>query len=104
MVRACGPVHIIPQKTRIVFQVRVRYASCQVRKTYIECGIALPRRVDDPRFIKITAHASHFIGHHFRIASKKDLDARLQRWLREAYGVGAQKLLQPRNRKSFSGD
>ena len=97
---------MIPQKTRIVFQVRVRYAGCQIRKSHIECGIALPRRVEDPRFTKITAHATHFVGHHFRIASKKYLDARLQRWLREAYGVGAQKFLQrpggPLRRRSLA--
>jgi len=101
MVRACGPVHMIPQKTRIVFQVRVRYAGCQVRKSHLACAIALPRRVDNSRFTKITSYAPHFIGHHFRVSSKKDLDAQLQRWLREAYSVGAQKFLQPRGGKAM---
>ena len=74
MVRACGPVRMIPQKSRIVFQVRVRYAGCNVRKSYLECAIALPRRVENPRFTKITPHAPHFIGHHFRVTSEADLD------------------------------
>lgn len=93
MVRACGPVRMIPQKTRIVFQVRVRYAGVYPRKSHLVCGFALPRRVNDSRFFKITPYAPHFIGHLFRVQSEKDLDGKVQRWLREAYGVGEQRYL-----------
>jgi hypothetical protein len=98
MVRACGPVRMIPQKTRVVFQVRVRFAGAYPRKSYFLCGIALPHRVDDPRFVRVENYAPHFQGHLFRVASEADLDDQVQRWLHESYKVGAQEFL--KNRRS----
>ena len=89
MVRACRPVRMIPQKTRVVFQVRVRFTGAYPRKSYFLCGIAPPGRVDDPRFVKIETYAPHFQGHFFRVASEADLDKQVQRWLHESYKVGA---------------
>jgi len=65
------------------------------------CGLALPRVDDDPRFLKIEKYAPHFIGHSFRIYSEADLDPDIQRWMCEAYEVGAQKHLKtkPEGRK-----
>jgi len=99
MVRACGPVRTIPQKTRLVFQVRVRFAGCYPRKSHLLCGIALARRVEDPRFHKITEYGPRFIGHQFRVHSEDELDVKVQRWLTESYRVGAQKadLVRPEN-------
>jgi Domain of unknown function (DUF5655) len=91
MVRACGPVRMIPQKSRVVFQVRVRFAGCQPRKSHLICSIALPQKVPNPRFIKITSYGARFIGHQFRIHHEGELDAEVQSWLQEAYRVGAQK-------------
>jgi hypothetical protein len=96
MVRACGPVRMIPQKTRVVFQVRVRFAGAYPRKSSFLCGIALPHRVDDPRFVRVENYAPHFQGHVFRVASEADLDDQVQRWLRESYKVGAQEFLKNR--------
>lgn len=93
MVRKCGPVRMIPQKTRVVFQVRVRFASCYPRRSYLLCSVALPRTITNPRFVKIEKFAAHFIGHHFHISSKEGLDAEVQDWLFESYAVGAQEHL-----------
>ena len=90
MVRACGPVRMIPQKTRVVFQVRVRFAGCYPRKSHLICGIALPRTTPHPRFIKITPYTKHFVGHQFRIQHPDELDSEVQAWLRQSYKVGAQ--------------
>ncbi|MGH9972245.1 MAG: hypothetical protein ACREBG_31245 [Pyrinomonadaceae bacterium] len=64
MVRACGPVRTIPQKTRVVFQVRVRFAGCYPRKSHLLCGFALPRRVTIPGSsgLKNTLHISSDIN------------------------------------------
>lgn len=96
MVRACGPVTMIPQKTRVVFMVRVRYAGAYPRKNHLLCGFALPRRCEDPRFVKIQNYAPHFIGHLMRIDSEDQLDAQVQQWLKEAYAVGSQEVLRKR--------
>lgn len=57
MMRACGPVTMIPQKTRVVFQVRVRFGGCYPRKSHLLCTLALPRVDNDPRFFKIEKYA-----------------------------------------------
>lgn len=90
MVRACGPVRMIPQKTRVAFQVRVRFTAVYPRKSHFLAGLALPYRADDPRFIKIEKYSEHFQGHTFRVSSEADLDEKVQDWLHESYKVGAQ--------------
>jgi hypothetical protein len=96
MVRACGPVRMIPQKTRVVFMVRVRFAGAYPRKSHLLCGVALPRRVESPRFVKIESYSRHFHGHTLRISSEKELDTQVQRWLRQSYRVGCQAFLSKR--------
>ncbi len=90
MVRSCGPVRMIPQKTRVVFQVRVRFAGCYPRKSHLLCAIALPQRSDSPRFTKIEGYTKHFVGHQFPVYSEADLDDEVQGWLRESCRVGGQ--------------
>jgi len=92
LVRRCGPVRVIPQKTRAVFQVRVRFAGCYPRKSHLLCAVALRRRLDNnPRIVKIEKFTPQFIGNYFRVYSEEDLDAEVQSWLWESYHVGAQK-------------
>jgi hypothetical protein len=91
MIRSCGPVRMIPQKTRIVFQGRVRFAGAVPRKSYLLCAVALPRRYDHPRFLKIESYAPHFHEHRFRVTTANDLDAEVQKWIQESYTVGQQK-------------
>ena len=92
MVAACGPVVMIPQKTRLVFMVRMRFAAVYPRKSSLRVGLVLGHRLDgDPRIDKVIEYAPRCIGHELKITSAGDLDATLQRWLRAAYDVGAQK-------------
>ena len=62
MVRECGPVTMIPQKTRVVFMVRVRFAGAYPRRSYLLAGFALARKLKSPRIKKIEEYAPHFIG------------------------------------------
>jgi hypothetical protein len=84
---------MIPQKTRVVFQVRVRFAGAAPRKTHLLANFALRYQANDPRFVKIEKYAPHFQTHTFKISSESDLDQQVQRWLRESYEVGAQAFL-----------
>jgi hypothetical protein len=86
-----GPVTVIAQKTRISFQVRVRFAGAIIRKSYIECGFWLKRRVESPRFQRVEAFTKHDFGYYFRLTDKSQLDDELAGWVREAYEVGCQK-------------
>ena len=93
MVRQCGRVTTVPQKTRVVFMVRVRFAGVYPRKTFVLVSFALPRRLKSPRIMKIEEYAQHFIGHTMEIHSEEDLDGELQGWLRESFAVGEQRFL-----------
>jgi Domain of unknown function (DUF5655) len=90
MVRTCGPARMIPQKTRAVFQVRMRFAGCYPRKSHLICDLVLRRRLEGDRITKVDQYGPEVFVNQIRIASEDDLDAQLQNWLCEAYQVGAQ--------------
>lgn len=91
LVKSFGPTTVIPQKTRIAFQVRVRFAGAVTRKHWLDCALWLKRRVDHPLFYKIEAVTPHDHVHRFRVTDVTDLDnKRLKSFLREAYAVGCQ--------------
>jgi len=102
VVQECGPVRMIPQKSRIVFMVRVRFAGCTVKKSHLDCGFLLTRRLDDPRIHEVITFSPRSYGHRVRVCSEKDLDARFRRWIREAYAYGQQKHLE--NYRGARGD
>jgi hypothetical protein len=92
IVESCGPVTMIPQKTRVVFMVRMRFAGATVRKSNLRIGLILTRRLEpDPRFEKVEVFAPHSIGHYLRIERPEQLDDDVRRWVREAYDCGIQK-------------
>jgi GNAT superfamily N-acetyltransferase len=93
LVKACGPVTVIPQKTRVVFQVRVRFAGAVPRKSHLQCSFGFSRRRDHPRFYKIEQYAPRWYGHYCRIEKEEELDDEFESWVREAYEVGQQKHL-----------
>ncbi|OLC81494.1 MAG: hypothetical protein AUH72_09315 [Acidobacteria bacterium 13_1_40CM_4_65_8] len=92
MVESCGPVTMIPQKTRVVFMVRMRFAGATVRKTNLRVGLILERKLpDDPRIEKIDTFSPHSHGHYFRIDRANQLDKTMLGWIREAHDSGTQK-------------
>jgi len=100
MVQACGPVVAIPQKTRLVFMVRMRFAAVYPRRTSFRVGLVLARRLPaHSRIEKVEHFGPHSIVHSISIAAAGDLDATLQRWVREAYDRGCQKHLSNRPRR-----
>jgi hypothetical protein len=92
MVRSCGPVRVIPQKTRLVFTTRVRFLAVYLRKRALELGIELPERNPHPRFHKIESYTKRMHGHYLRITVESQLDAQFRNWLRRSYRLGEQKL------------
>jgi len=94
MVESCGPVIVIPQKTRLVFMVRMRFAGVSPRKAYLRVGMMLTRPLAaDPRLEKVERYGPFSVGNYFRIEREAQLDASMQSWLREAYDRGCQKHL-----------
>lgn len=93
LIQECGPVTIIPQKTRIAFQVRVRFAGCIPRKTYLLCSFYFTKPHHHARFDKIERYTPRAYGHYIRIRSLDEFDEQFKTWIREGYRIGEQKHL-----------
>jgi uncharacterized protein DUF5655 len=93
LVEAIGPVKILPEKTRIAFQVRMSFAQVTPRRAWLDGHVVLARRREHPRFRRIETFSPRNHLHAFRISSLAELDAEFRSWLREAYAVGAQEHL-----------
>jgi hypothetical protein len=92
MVKDCGRSTMIPQKTRVVFMVRMRFAGATVRKSHLRVGLILERRLSsDPRLIETESFGPRCHGHYFKIERADQLDASMKALLREAYDSGTQK-------------
>jgi hypothetical protein len=90
ILKRCGPVRVVPGKTSIVFQVRMRFAGATVRRNSLEVTFVLPRRLDHPRVKKCLVYSRRSYYHYIDISTPADLDEELMQWLREAYRVGQQ--------------
>lgn len=93
MIKQCGPVKILPEKTRIAFQVRMSFIAVSVRKNYLVGHFVFARRVEHPRFLRIETFSPRNHLHAFRLESLAQLDNEFAAWIREAYAVGEQKHL-----------
>ncbi len=99
-VRRCGPVTILPEKTRIAFQVRMSFAQVTPRTRWLDGHLVLARRLEHDRFRKVETFSPRNHVHHFRLTTIDQIDSEFQRWLQEAYAVGAQEHLPPRRARS----
>jgi hypothetical protein len=103
LVRGIGPVTVLPEKSRIAFQVRMSFAALMVRKTYLRGHLVLARRLEHPRFLQIDTISPRNHVHHFRLAERAGLDPLFTSWVREAYAVGEQRHLPPARRPLAPG-
>jgi len=93
LVKRCGPVRVVPEKTRIAFQVRMSFAAVSLRRDSIVGHVVLARRLENARFMKIEYISPRNHVHSFRFQSREELDREVLGWLREAYRVGQQRHL-----------
>jgi hypothetical protein len=103
-IRAIGPVRVLPEKTRIAFQVRMSFAQITPRMKWLDGHLVLARRVEHPRFTRVETFSPRNHLHAFRLMSEADIDDELRAWLAEAYEVGAQKHLHRRRGDSKPSD
>ncbi len=92
-VEQCGPVVILPEKTRIAFQVRMSFAQVTPKRGWLDGHVVLARRLEAPRFRKIETISARNHVHHFRLFGARDVDREFHGWLKEAYAVGEQRHL-----------
>ena len=88
-----GPATVLPEKTRIAFQVRMSFAQLTPRQRWVDGHVVLARRLESPRFWKIETISARNHVHHFRLSSPDEVDHEVRAWLVEAYAVGEQKHL-----------
>jgi Domain of unknown function (DUF5655) len=94
-VAECGPVIVLPEKTRIAFQVRMSFAQVTPRGRWLDGHFVLARRISHPRFRRIDTISRRNHVHHFRLTVPSEIDGQFRGWIREAYAVGAQQHLRP---------
>jgi hypothetical protein len=93
IVEDCGPVRVIPQKSRIAFQVRMRFAALMPQKNSLRGHLVLAERHDSPLFEKVETYSPRNHVHVFRLDSEKQLGKDFRRWVRQSYRVGCQEHL-----------
>ena len=91
-----GPVTVLPERTRIAFQVRMSFAQLTPKPRWVDGHLVLARRVDSQVFKKIESFSPRNHLHAFRLVRPEDITEELRRWMSEAYGVGDQQHLQGR--------
>ena len=97
LARACGPVRIYPQKTRIVIQSRIRFAGGRPQKSRFIAAFLLPRGTASPRFSDVLDGVSrHYSAYYLPLSREADVDAQVARWMRRAYRLGCQEHLRSR--------
>src|SRR5262245_52880318 len=89
-VERIGPVTILPEQTRIAFQVRMSFAVAVPRPGWLGGYLVLARRIERPRFRRVETFSPRNHLHAFRLTRPDEIDAEFRGWLAEAYAVGAQ--------------
>lgn len=92
-VQECGPVIVIPQKTRIALQVLVRFMNVMPRKDHLVVEFWFTEERHDHRFFKVEKYANRTYGHFARLEKESDLDDNFKRWICASYRIGERKHL-----------
>lgn len=84
---------ILPEKTRIAFQVRMSFAQLTPKTNWIDGHVVLARRLENPRFRQVQTFSPRNHLHVFRLTDPSDIDDEFRAWVAEAYLVGEQRHL-----------
>ena len=95
-IRAVGPVRVLPEKTRIAFQVRMSFAQVTPKAKWLDGHLVLARRVEDACFRTVETFSPRNHVHTFRLERREEVDSRFRGWLAEAYALGEQRHLRRR--------
>jgi len=93
--RRCGPLTVYAQKTRIVLQGDMRFASCVVRRDALDVGLVLVRRAEHPLLRRVEVIPPRYHVHHVRLTAPTQIDRALRALFEEAYAVGRRAHLPP---------
>ena len=91
--RTCGPLELVPEKTRVALHARMSFAALVPRVRWLDGHVVLARRLESPRFRRIETFSPRNHLHAFRLTGADEVDAEVRGWLAEAYEVGMQRHL-----------
>ena len=91
--RACGPLEVVPEKSRVALHARMSFAALIPRRRWLDGHVVLARRRESPRFRRIETFSPRNHLHAFRLTTPQDVDAEVRDWLAEAYAVGMRRHL-----------
>ena len=92
VVKSNGPVIVLPEKTRIAFQVRMSFAMLMPRRGYLRGHLVLARRCEHPCFSKVETYSPRNHVHQFELRDESQLKT-LAPFIAAAYRVGRQEHL-----------
>jgi hypothetical protein len=90
---ACGPVTVLPEKTRIALAARMSFAALVPRARRLDGHLVLARRLESPRFTRVETFSPRNHLHAFRLDTLSEVDEEFAGWMREAYALGMQRHL-----------
>jgi hypothetical protein len=93
VVQSHGPVVVLPEKTRIAFQVRMSFAAIMTRRGYLRGHLVLAERHENPCFCKIETISPRNHVHSFELRDAAQLQGELGAFTGKAYRVGCQEHL-----------
>ena len=93
VVEKLGPVTVIPQKSRIALQVRMRFAALMPQKSALKGHLVLAGRNESSRFERIESYSPRNHVHVFRLTAEEDIDREFCALIADAYTVGRQEHL-----------
>jgi hypothetical protein len=93
LVEGFGPAKVIAQKSRVVFQVRMRFAALMPQKRALRGHLILSERHPANCFAKIETFSPRNHLHAFRLERQTQLDDQFRFYVGLAYRVGQQEHL-----------
>jgi uncharacterized protein DUF5655 len=91
LIERCGPITVVPTKSRIAIMGRVRFAGLsRVTRDALVVQFALPEPLVDGRIERIERYARDWYGHRLRLRTRADLDDQLAGWLCKSYRLMGQ--------------
>jgi hypothetical protein len=100
----CGPVEVLPEKTRIAFHVRMSFAMVMPRRRWLDGHLVIDRPMASRHVRKLERYGPKSHVHRFRIVSLSELDDDFLKLLRAAYAVGEQRHLTRTDQLREPGD
>lgn len=98
--RKNGPVIVLPERTRIAFQVRMSFAQLTPKQNWVDGHLVLARRVEAPLFTRVESFSPRNHLHAFRLVTPTDVTPELRKLMAEAYKVGEQQHLRQARHRS----